>query len=240
MNIALLNHDYKHCLNAKAQNLAMHIGTHIKRLMNAKGVSGKEMATYCDVTPGAVSGWFATGRISKDKLLLVAKKLDVSVEDLISGTDDYEEAKKPIELANNPEYPSVRRVSLKAQAGVTGYAVDYMNDDGPPIVFRKDWYTINGYKPEKMMALRVSGESMVPNLYPGDLIVINSLQTEPKDGIAFVCIYEGEVVVKRLVRDSGQWWLSSDNSDQRRYPRKACDTSTEIVGEVVYRQTERI
>ncbi|WP_176451961.1 XRE family transcriptional regulator [Rhodoferax sp. TH121] len=208
--------------------------------MTAKRVSGKEMAAFCGVTPGAVSGWFATGRISKDKLLLVANRLDVSVEDLISGTGDHEEPKRPIELSDNPDYPAIRRVSLKAQAGVTGYAVDYMNDDGPPIVFRKDWYTLHGYRPEKMMALRVAGESMVPSLYAGDLIVINSLQTEPKDGIAFVCIYEGEVVVKRLVRDSGQWWLTSDNADQRRHPRKACDDSTQIVGEVVYRQTERI
>lgn len=129
---------------------------------------------------------------------------------------------------------------MKAQAGVTGYAVDYLNDDGPPIVFRKDWYTVHGYRPDRMMALRVAGESMVPNLYQGDLIVINSAQSEPKDGIAFVVAYEGEIVVKRLMRDSGQWWLTSDNADQRRYPRKACDHDTQIIGEVVYRQTERI
>jgi phage repressor protein C with HTH and peptisase S24 domain len=222
------------------ENIAMHIGTRIKKLMNAQGVTGKDMAAYCDVTPGAVSGWFATGRISKEKLVMVANKLGVSTDDLISGTDTHEDQKQAIELSDNPDYPAIRRVSLKAQAGVSGYAVDYMNDDGPPIVFRKDWYTLHGYRPEKMMALRVAGESMVPNLYAGDLIVINSLQTEPKDGIAFVCIYEGEVVVKRLVRDSGQWWLTSDNADQRRYPRKACDNSTQVVGEVVYRQTERI
>ncbi len=115
-----------------------------------------------------------------------------------------------------------------------------MNEDGPPIVFRKDWYTMHKYQPEKMLALRVGGESMVPNLYPGDLIVANSAQTEPKDGIAFVVAYEGEVVVKRLIRDAGQWWLSSDNQDQRRYPRKVCNSDTQIIGEVVYRQTERI
>ena len=181
-------------------------------------------------------------------LVALAQALDTNPVWLETGTDEAGEVDgqrpkggaKVINLDDNPDYPAIRRVSLKAQAGVSGYAVDYMNEDGPPIVFRKDWYTIHGYRPEKMMALRVAGESMVPNLYAGDLIVINSLQTDPKDGIAFVCIYEGEVVVKRLVRDSGQWWLTSDNADQRRYPRKACDDSTQIVGEVVYRQTERI
>lgn len=147
---------------------------------------------------------------------------------------------KAISITDNPDYPAIRRVALKAQAGVSGYAVDYLNDDGPPIVFRKDWYTVHNYRPEKMLALRVAGESMVPNLYPGDLIVVNSMQNEPKDGIAFVVAYEGEIVVKRLVRDAGQWWLTSDNPDQRRYARKVCNGGTEIIGEVVYRQTERI
>jgi phage repressor protein C with HTH and peptisase S24 domain len=80
----------------------------------------------------------------------------------------------------------------------------------------------------------------VPNLYEGDLIVINTQQTEPRDGLAFVASYEGEIVVKRLLRDAGNWWLTSDNPDQRRYPRKVCDEHTQIIGEVVYRQTERV
>ena len=224
----------------KAQNLAMHIGLLIKKLMKSQGIATKKMADYCGVTPGAVSNWFSTGRISKENLVLAAELLKVSTDSLISG-EPLEAAKsQPIELTDNPEYPAIRRVAIKAQAGVSGYAVEYMNDDGPPIVFRRDWYTLHKYQPEKMLALRVGGESMVPNLYPGDLIVANSAQTEPKDGIAFVVAYEGDVVVKRLIRDAGQWWLSSDNQDQRRYPRKVCNGDTQIIGEVVYRQTERI
>lgn len=146
-----------------------------------------------------------------------------------------------IELENNPLYPAIRRVKLKAQAGVSGYAVEYtQQDDGPPIVFRADWYKVKGYKPEKMLALRVTGDSMIPNMYDGDLIVINTVSTTPKDGVPFLVSYEGEIVVKRLVRDDGLWWLTSDNPDQRRYSRKVCNGGTEIIGEVVYRQTERV
>jgi phage repressor protein C with HTH and peptisase S24 domain len=145
-----------------------------------------------------------------------------------------------INITNNPDYPAIRRVALKAQAGVTGYAVEFIDEDGPPIVFRRDWYAMHNYQPERLIALRVSGESMVPSLYQGDLIVANTSSAEPKDGIAFVVAYEGEIAVKRLVRDDGLWWLSSDNADQRRYPRKKCNGDTQIIGEVVYRQTERI
>ena len=59
-----------------------------------------------------------------------------------------------IELKDNPKYPAIRRVKLKAQAGVSGYAVEYSTeDDGSPIVFRADWYKAKGYRPEKMLAL---------------------------------------------------------------------------------------
>lgn len=147
---------------------------------------------------------------------------------------------KEIDLTDNPDYPSIRRVAIKAQAGVSGYAVEYMNDDGPPIVFRADWYKLKGYRPKKMLAVRVCGESMIPSLYEDDLIVINTEQAQPKQGVSFLVSYEGEIVVKRLVRDDGLWWLTSDNPDQRRYPRTKCNGGTTIIGEVVYRQTERV
>lgn len=148
---------------------------------------------------------------------------------------------KEIDLESNPEYPAIRRVRLKAQAGVSGFSVEYAaEDDGPPIVFRADWYKAKGYRPEKMLALRVKGDSMIPSMYEDDLIVINTMSTTPKDGIPFLVSYEGEIVVKRLARDDGMWWLTSDNPDQRRYARKICNGGTEIIGEVVYRQTERV
>ena len=146
-----------------------------------------------------------------------------------------------IPLDSNPDYPAVRRVRIKASAGVNGYAVEHMDEDGPPIVFRADWFRAHGYRPDKLVALRVCGQSMEPSLYEGDLIVVNTQQTEPKDGRVFVVLYEGVVAVKRLVRDAGAWWLESDNADKRAFPRKACtDETTVPVGEVVYKQSERI
>jgi phage repressor protein C with HTH and peptisase S24 domain len=177
-----------------------------------------------------------------DALGLRENYFSVEEKDLwLPGHDAVDALVKTIEIENNPDYPSIRRVKLKAQAGASGYAVEYQKeDDGPPIVFRADWYKSKGYKPEKMLALRVTGESMIPNMYEGDLIVINTLSTAPKDGVPFLVSYEGEIVVKRLTRDDGMWWLTSDNPDQRRYGRKICNGGTEIIGEVVYRQTERV
>lgn len=145
-----------------------------------------------------------------------------------------------IELDNNPDYPTVRTVRIRANAGLTGYDIDQSHDDGPPIVFRADWFRANGFKPERMFAIKVYGHSMEPTLWPDDLIVINGASTDPVDGRVFVVIYEGETAVKRLERDEGVWWLASDNPDQRRYKRKRCHDQTTIVGEVVYKQSQRI
>lgn len=154
--------------------------------------------------------------------------------------DSNSKAKQPIDLDNNPDYPAIRRVKFKLSAGVSGFSVDYQAGHGNPLVFRRDWYEKNGYDPDKLFATYVANGSMEPGLYDGDTVVVNTAQQEPKDGHVFAVNYEGELVIKRLVRDDGQWWLSSDNPDQRRYPRKVCHEGVRLIGEIVHKQSERI
>lgn len=135
----------------------------------------------------------------------------------------------------------IRRVTLRLSAGIIGFAVDSDSEDDNPIYFRKDWLLQRGYKPENLLAIRVKGTSMEPGLYEGDTVVINTADTAPKDGDVYAVNYEGEAVIKRLVRDAGAWWLSSDNPDQRRFPRKQCDGDTcLLIGKVIHKQSERI
>lgn len=68
-----------------SQNGPVHTGHHIRAAMARSKVSSKAMAAYCDVTPGAVSAWFSTGRISKANLLKVAQRLQIDVAELITG-----------------------------------------------------------------------------------------------------------------------------------------------------------
>lgn len=134
----------------------------------------------------------------------------------------------------------IKRVQFKLSAGVTGYNVEPVEGNGPPIFFRRDWFEKNGYRPEDLFAVRINGASMEPALFDGDLVVIDTASVVPKDGVSFAANYEGELVVKRLKRDAGEWWLASDNSDKRRFPDKRCDEHAILIGEVVYKQSERI
>jgi hypothetical protein len=80
-----------------------------------------------------------------------------------------------------------------------------------------------------------------PSLYEDDIVIVNTLDTKPVDGAVYAFNYEGEAVVKRLARDAGQWWLTSDNPDQRRYHRKLCKgAECLVIGRVVRKESDRI
>jgi phage repressor protein C with HTH and peptisase S24 domain len=146
----------------------------------------------------------------------------------------------PISLSDHPDLVEVPRVKFKLSAGVSGFAIDVEQGNGKPIFFRDDWFKVNGYRPEKLFAVRIYGQSMEPRLWEGDLVVINTADATPKDGEPFALNYEGELVIKRLRRDAGEWWACSDNPDQQRYAPKRCTEDVKIIGMVVYRQGERI
>lgn len=146
----------------------------------------------------------------------------------------------PVSLDDNPDYPAIRRVRFKLSAGASGFGIEYINDPAPPIVFQREWYEQRGYLPAKLFAIKILNGSMEPGLFDGDTVVVNTAANEPRDGVVFAVNYEGELVIKRLVRDAGQWWLSSDNPDQSRYPRKVCHEDVFILGEIIHKQSEQI
>lgn len=220
-----------------------------KRLYQAardlKGLEMKaDVARLLESSQQKLKNWEERG-ISSEGLLRAQKLIGCNANWLATGVGSMTAGSvmrepEPVYLVGNPEYPSIRRVRLHLQAGVTGFQVENDAEDAAPIVFRREWFDRNGYRPEKLLAVRVKGASMEPGLFDGDTIVVNTAQTEPADGAVFAINYEGEPVVKRLVRDGGQWWLSSDNPDRARYPRKVANGTAIIIGQVVHKQSERI
>ncbi len=174
----------------------------------------------------------------RKRLEVVAQLLGMTAAELMGeGTSKSAD----IDLDQHPELSPIRSVSLKLQAGISGFAVEPVDEDDPPIFFRNDWLRERGYKPYELLTLRVKGMSMITALWPDDRIVVNTGDTQPLEGEAYAINYEGEGVIKRLKRDRGTWWLTSDNPDKTRYPDKEClDGSCIIVGRIIHKQSERI
>jgi phage repressor protein C with HTH and peptisase S24 domain len=184
-----------------------------------------------------LNGWFSLPITAKAQLKLVSSAQQDFVDRAAMGTNG---SPAEVPLEDNQEYPTVPLVKFKLAAGASGFGVEYLDNTAKPMVFHRDWYAVNGYDPRKMFAVMVSGESMEPGLYGGDAVVVNTADTAPIDATVYAVNYEGELVIKRLVRDEGAWWLVSDNPDQRRFPRKRVHEGTFIIGRVVHKQSERI
>jgi len=227
-------------------------------LLQLAGNSTKELANIAGVKPASVSQWVngPTKSLAIEPATKLAKKFGLNamwiskgvgpMKDLSPSSNSNgnsllpESAPQLINLSEHPDLQEVPRVKFKLSAGVSGYAIDPEDGNGKPVFFRRDWFELNGYRPDKLFAVRVSGASMEPALWDGDLVVINTGDVELADGEAFALNYEGELCIKRLRRDAGEWWAASDNADQRRFAPKRCTEDVKVIGRVVYKQSERI
>lgn len=147
-------------------------------------------------------------------------------------------------VAAGPDDPSrtkIRKVlDIRLSAGINGFGyeldpVDHGNWDVPT-----RWIEKNRLVPSQLLAIDVRGESMEPSLYEGDVVVIDTADTKMVSGLVYAINFEGEAIIKRLVRDGGQWYLHSDNPSPR-HPRLLCRSGDcTVIGRVVRRETEQI
>jgi phage repressor protein C with HTH and peptisase S24 domain len=236
----------------------MEFKTRLQQLLDAKdGGNMTALATFCGVSPQAVQQWISLGRMPRPpRIQQIADYFGISERDLVYGENlpgtlkkaSNAEAHLPSNFVRvheldpgDPDFVEIRKVKLKLSAGISGFSIEHAEEDGLPITFRREWLIKNGYFAEDLVAIKVRGDSMEPALYAGDTVVINTADKKIKDGTVFAVNYEGEDVVKRLLRDNGDWWLQSDNADQRRYQRKLCrGAACIIIGKIVHKQSERI
>lgn len=213
------------------------LGERIDIALKAIKGTQRELARACGVTPGAVSQWVAgTTKMSASAAIRASAYLRVSFLWLTEGVGSMNES-HPAPIDPGDDFLPITRVNLRLEAGVTGYQVQQLEGNGAPIFFRRDYLERKGWRPDKLFALKVIGDSMEPSLFEDDLVVVNSAATEPVDGEVFAINYEGQAVIKRLRRDAGVWWIDSDNP---RHKPKRCDEHAILIGQVCYKQSERI
>ncbi len=114
------------------------------------------------------------------------------------------------------------------------------------IAFRQDWLQMIGVTASSAALARVTGDSMQPTLWPGDLLLIDTARTEPlqlrrekrdrRRSAIYAVIDQGEARVKRIDHpEPDTMILISDNPDFAPEFRKGSDLSSlSIVGKVVW------
>lgn len=235
----------------------MSLSERIKTAMDQAGMSQVDLARAVGIKPPSVNGWLSgkAKYLRGENLLLAARALNVNQDWLATGTGpmrtdetqrDSRQGLPPgfmrVEAvdADDPRLTIIPKVRLRLTAGLSGFEVEPEPYDGGSTTVPTDWINRNNYGRDKLIAITVRGESMEPTFYEGDLVVINTADTQPVAGAVYAVNYEGEPSIKRLARDAGRWWLVSDNIDQRRYYRQSFQSDTsQIIGRVVRKETER-
>lgn len=136
--------------------------------------------------------------------------------------------------ASSPDFVRIPRydVELSAGSGINNHD----NLPSSSLAFRTDWLARKGINPKHCVIVGVSGDSMEPTLYNGDLVMLDRQVTEVRDMRLFGIVEsDGTARVKRLQKLEGQLILHSDN---RTYPaevRSAVDAENMIIlGQVVW------
>lgn len=217
--------------NVRRKNLAKLIEGRFQTLTNLADSAGKTSAQLSAVMHGTRG---------------FGEKLARSIEQALGLPDGWLDQRDPVNeipqgRTPDPSLVPIRRVRYRLSAGVLGFAVDFEGEDAEPLFFRTEWFAKKRVKPEMLVALKVSGGSMEPTLFDGDTIVINRDDRTPASGVVFAINFEGECVVKRLRRDALGWWLTSDNSDKRRFADIQANLDQDsVLGRVIYRSSENL
>lgn len=216
----------------------------------------KDLADFCGVSEGLVSQWFSGATRLGPKPLRAFARTNFSLDWLADGTlPKYRvpamEAEPDLARLlpqamrvvmvddDSPGQYRIPKVTLRLQAGFQGFQAEPDTEDGGTMTLSRSWADKRGYDPAQLLAIQVKGESMEPTFYEGDTVIINLADKKPVDNGVFAVNYDGEAVVKRISRDAGQWWLMSDNPDQRRFYRRACrGNECIIIGRIVRREGE--
>jgi phage repressor protein C with HTH and peptisase S24 domain len=195
------------------------------------------------LAPNVVTNWKSRG-VPSGKAVLVAQALSLSTDQLLGLTPEMQvpgSSRVQAVERGDPAFAHIKKVKLRLSAGVTGFQADPEFDSGGTVALDPRWIARHGYSPDRLIAIKIRGESMEPTLYEDDLVILNTADTAMVDGSVYAFNYEGQAVVKRLSRDAGEWWLTSDNPDQRKYHRKLCrGGDCLIIGRVVRKESDRI
>ena len=141
---------------------------------------------------------------------------------------------------DDPRMVYVPKVPLRVSAGISGYEPEPERFDGSTMLVSREWCARQGLDPKLLLWVQVGGRSMEKTLSDKDWVLVYKGWTEPKNDKIFAINFDGEPVIKRLSRDGGQWWLTSDNPEPQYYRRLCSDGECQIVGQAVLKQSEAL
>ena len=186
----------------------------------------KEMAIARPILGEILQGRF---KLKGSTIKAFAKKLKITPERLLQQLGDglvEEYEGLPVDdLALIPVF------DIEAAAGAGSYAGDIVQIVG----LEKMWLRKEYGATDSLEGIRVSGDSMEPTLFDGDVVLVDRNDAMPKDGV-YVLRIEDNLFVKRLSRlPNNKIEVISDNPSYSKYEidLKKPPTNFQVIGRVL-------
>ena len=201
------------------------------RLCAARVGSGDELARRTGIPRRTLETYLSGDAEPKaSRLNAIAMAAKVSLDWLISGTHNASN----IPDNNDPGWADVPLYDVRVSAG-HGAMLDHERVI-THLKFRRNSLARKGLQTDKLCAVQVSGDSMLPTLSEGDTLLIDRIQQTPVGDDIFVIRFSEALLAKRLQRlANGGIRIISDNP---LYPPEAIAPSDlsqlAVLGRVVW------
>ncbi|TVQ96140.1 MAG: helix-turn-helix transcriptional regulator [Desulfovibrionales bacterium] len=186
--------------------------------------SQKDLANLLGIEPPAIT-LAKTRGVPKSWALTLANMFSVNLEWLKTGAG-------PVYQSDRPRTTFIPKVSAKACAG-TG-SLEVQDNIISEVPFARSWVSQKG-QPERMVVLDVVGDSMSPELEPGDSVLIDQSQTEILSNNLYVLGHLDALQIKRVQARPGLITLYSANQRYQPVTLQGDEIDTlRIIGRVLW------
>ncbi len=214
------------------------IGLKIRAYRESMSLSRAEFAAKLGEKPSKIQD-VETGkqRINDLFLIKLADIFPIDIGDLFRNkslnpsADDHRSIKTA--PPNQENFISIPRYDVAASAGHGSLAE---SEEGTGhYAFNQSWLARRNLQPSNLAVIAVRGDSMEPELYDNDLILLDKSQTEPRDGEMFVVRHSNDLFVKRIQKAPGnRYALKSSNRFYDTIPVEKPELADlEFIGKVV-------
>lgn len=209
------------------------LGSRIRQLWLESGEKQDDFVRELNVSTVTLANYMNNSRKPDSEFLLSLKrKLNISLDWLLTGESSRETSGIFPEKESEVEFIPMVEARLSAGCG----SLETSGESERGYAFRKDFLARKGnYK--NMVLMRVSGDSMEPEIYNNDVVLIDQSKKDIFPGRIFAVGFEEAIYLKRIDMLPGKIVLKSANLA---YPpveldvRGQCEDFFRVIGRVLW------